>query len=208
MKFTRGTPFKPTGNPAKRPPKLKGRVANDDLSSAAGPPPTKDAQEPKGGTAPTRAGREAVGGGRFLNPHADNVGEPQRYARQPQSRGALLGAGYQGMPTENRRSLISGETGLPISLLNRFLQPVKRGEDIQPSIASMHGDPRLSTERRALVSCRATTTGRTKAISHLFSKGGVRERRVRRPISPHRFFTTATGIISGQWLPAGRPHQC
>ena len=29
MKFTRGNTFKPTGNPAKRPPKLKGRVAND-----------------------------------------------------------------------------------------------------------------------------------------------------------------------------------
>ena len=52
MKFTRGNTFKPTGNPAKRPPKLKGRVANDlwpnPARSAAGPPPTKDTQEPKG----------------------------------------------------------------------------------------------------------------------------------------------------------------
>ena len=48
MKFTRGNTFKPTGNPAKRPPKLKGRVANDlwpnPARSAAGPPPTKDTQ--------------------------------------------------------------------------------------------------------------------------------------------------------------------
>jgi hypothetical protein len=52
MKFTRGNTFKPTGNPAKRPPKLKGRVANDlwpnPARSAAGPPPTKDTQEPIG----------------------------------------------------------------------------------------------------------------------------------------------------------------
>ena len=30
----RGKTFKPTGNPAKRPPKLKGRVANDLLVAA------------------------------------------------------------------------------------------------------------------------------------------------------------------------------
>ena len=52
MKLTRGKTFKPTGNPAKRPPKLKGRVANDlwpnPARSAAGPPPTKDTQEPLG----------------------------------------------------------------------------------------------------------------------------------------------------------------
>ena len=52
MAFTRGKTFKPTGNPAKRPPKLKGRVANDlwpnPARSAAGPPPTKDTQEPIG----------------------------------------------------------------------------------------------------------------------------------------------------------------
>ena len=52
MGLTRGKTFKPTGNPAKRPPKLKGRVANDlwanPARSAAGPPPTKDTQEPRG----------------------------------------------------------------------------------------------------------------------------------------------------------------
>ena len=52
MKFTRGKTFIPKGNPAKRPPKLKGRVANDlwpnPVRSAAGPPPTKDTQEPIG----------------------------------------------------------------------------------------------------------------------------------------------------------------
>ena len=52
MGLTRGKTFRPTGNPAKRPPKLKGRVANDLWSpparSAAGPPPTKDTQEPRG----------------------------------------------------------------------------------------------------------------------------------------------------------------
>ena len=52
MKFTRGNTFKPDGNPAKRPPKLKGRVANDvwapPARSAMGPPPTKDTQEPRG----------------------------------------------------------------------------------------------------------------------------------------------------------------
>lgn len=48
----RGKTFKPTGNPAKRPPKLKGRVANDLWSpparSAAGPPPQTDTKEPQG----------------------------------------------------------------------------------------------------------------------------------------------------------------
>ena len=48
----RGKTFKPTGNPAKRPPKLKGRVANDVLPppvrSAMAPPPTQDTQEPRG----------------------------------------------------------------------------------------------------------------------------------------------------------------
>jgi hypothetical protein len=52
MKMTRGKTFQPTGNPAKRPPKLKGRVANDlwapPARSASGPPPTTDTQEPKG----------------------------------------------------------------------------------------------------------------------------------------------------------------
>ena len=52
MKMTRGKTFIPKGNPAKRPPKLKGRVANDlwpnPVRSAAGPPPTKDTQEPRG----------------------------------------------------------------------------------------------------------------------------------------------------------------
>ena len=52
MSLTRGKTFKPAGNPAKRPPKLKGRVANDlwpnPARSAAGPPPTKDTQEPIG----------------------------------------------------------------------------------------------------------------------------------------------------------------
>ena len=53
MALTRGKTFRPTGNPAERPPKLKGRVANDiwpnPVRSAAGPPPTKDTQEPRGG---------------------------------------------------------------------------------------------------------------------------------------------------------------
>ena len=52
MKFTRGQTFKHTGDQTKRPPKLKGRVANDlwpnPARSAAGPPPTKDTQEPRG----------------------------------------------------------------------------------------------------------------------------------------------------------------
>ena len=52
MKFTRGKTFRSTGDQAKRPPKLKGRVANDlwpnPARSAAGPPPTKDTQEPTG----------------------------------------------------------------------------------------------------------------------------------------------------------------
>ena len=52
MKFTRGQTFKHQGDLAKRPPKLKGRVANDlwpnPARSAAGPPPTKDTQEPRG----------------------------------------------------------------------------------------------------------------------------------------------------------------
>ena len=44
MKLPRGKTFMPKGNPAKRPPKLKGKVANDlwpnPVRSAAGPPPT------------------------------------------------------------------------------------------------------------------------------------------------------------------------
>jgi hypothetical protein len=52
MKLPRGKTFKPKGNPAKRPPKLSGRVANDlwpnPARSAAGPPPTGDTQEPRG----------------------------------------------------------------------------------------------------------------------------------------------------------------
>jgi hypothetical protein len=48
----RGKTFKPTGNPAKRPPKLKGRVANDvwapPARSAMSPPPAGDTQEPRG----------------------------------------------------------------------------------------------------------------------------------------------------------------
>ena len=48
----RGKTFKPTGNPAKRPPKLKGRVANDlwpnPVRSAAGPAPQTDTKEPRG----------------------------------------------------------------------------------------------------------------------------------------------------------------
>ena len=46
MKLPRGKTFKPKGNPAKRPPKLKGRVANDlwapPARSAMGPPPACD----------------------------------------------------------------------------------------------------------------------------------------------------------------------
>jgi|KBSMisStandDraft_5_1062788.scaffolds.fasta_scaffold603537_3 hypothetical protein len=52
MALTRGKTFRPTGNPAKRPPKLKGRVANDVYANPArsmmSPPPTKDTQEPRG----------------------------------------------------------------------------------------------------------------------------------------------------------------
>ena len=52
MALTRGKTFRPTGNPAERPPKLKGRVANDvwapPARSAMAPPPTKDTQEPIG----------------------------------------------------------------------------------------------------------------------------------------------------------------
>ena len=52
MKFTRGNTFIPKGNPAKRPPKKTGRVANDlwqpPLRSAVAPPPTTDTQEPLG----------------------------------------------------------------------------------------------------------------------------------------------------------------
>ena len=51
MKLPRGKTFMPKGNPAKRPPKLKGKVANDlwpnPARSAAGPPPTTDTQEPR-----------------------------------------------------------------------------------------------------------------------------------------------------------------
>ena len=47
----RGKTFKPTGNPAKRPPKVKGRVANDLYEggprSAIMPSPTTDTQEPR-----------------------------------------------------------------------------------------------------------------------------------------------------------------
>ena len=64
MKMTRGNTFKPKGNPAKRPPKLKGRVANDlwpnPVRSAAGPPPTKDTQEPLGRGLSMSKGRSKV----------------------------------------------------------------------------------------------------------------------------------------------------
>jgi hypothetical protein len=75
MKFTRGKTFIPKGNPAKRPPKLKGRVANDlwpnPARSAAGPPPTKDTQEPRGKGMSTSKGRHKTlskggQGGRIL----------------------------------------------------------------------------------------------------------------------------------------------
>jgi hypothetical protein len=52
MKLPRGKTFKLKGDPAKRPPKLKGRVANDlwapPARSAMGPPPACDTQEPRG----------------------------------------------------------------------------------------------------------------------------------------------------------------
>jgi hypothetical protein len=52
MALTRGKTFRPTGNPAKRPPKLKGKVANDVYANPArsmmAPPPTKDTKEPRG----------------------------------------------------------------------------------------------------------------------------------------------------------------
>ena len=64
MKFTRGKTFIPKGNPAKRPPKLKGRVANDlwpnPRRSAAGPPPTKDTQEPLGRGLSMSKGRKGI----------------------------------------------------------------------------------------------------------------------------------------------------
>jgi hypothetical protein len=51
-KLSRGSTSKQPGDPAMRPPKLKGRVANDFLPpkarSAVMPPPTKDTQEPRG----------------------------------------------------------------------------------------------------------------------------------------------------------------
>jgi hypothetical protein len=64
MKLTRGKTFIPTGNPATRPPKLKGKVANDlwpnPARSAAGPPPTKDTQEPRGRGLSMSKGRSHV----------------------------------------------------------------------------------------------------------------------------------------------------
>lgn len=51
-KYPRGATTKDPNHPAARPPKLKGRVANDlwpnPIRSAAGPPPTKSTQEPCG----------------------------------------------------------------------------------------------------------------------------------------------------------------
>ena len=68
-------------------------------------------------------------------------GEPQRYARQPQSRGALLGAGYQGMPTT--KSTITDERNQPADQafwMRNYYNPSNEGK-YQPSIAGMHGDP-------------------------------------------------------------------
>ena len=52
MKMTRGKTFVPKGNPAKRPPKVSGRVANDvwpnPVRSAIMPAPTTDTREPQG----------------------------------------------------------------------------------------------------------------------------------------------------------------
>jgi hypothetical protein len=52
MKMSRGKTFKPKGNPAKRPGKVSGRVANDVFEpgprSAVMPPPTTDTREPRG----------------------------------------------------------------------------------------------------------------------------------------------------------------
>lgn len=52
MKLPRGKTFKVKHNPAKRPPKVSGRVANDvwqpPLRSAVAPPPASDTQEPRG----------------------------------------------------------------------------------------------------------------------------------------------------------------
>ena len=64
MKLTRGKTFISKGDPAKRPPKLKGRVANDlwpnPARSAAGPSPTKDTQEPLGRGLSMSKGRSKV----------------------------------------------------------------------------------------------------------------------------------------------------
>jgi hypothetical protein len=60
-KLSRGSTAKPPGNPAQRPPKLKGGVANDffppKARSAVMPPPTKDTQEPRMSRKAPRKGR-------------------------------------------------------------------------------------------------------------------------------------------------------
>lgn len=64
MKMTRGKTFKPPGNPAKRPPKLQGRVANDvwapPARSVMGPPPTSDTKEPRGMVRSRSGGKKGI----------------------------------------------------------------------------------------------------------------------------------------------------
>ena len=67
MKMTRGKTFIPKGNPAKRPPKVSGRVANDvwpnPVRSAIMPPPTTDTKEPRGRAMSRSGGKGLTKGG-------------------------------------------------------------------------------------------------------------------------------------------------
>ena len=64
MKMTRGKTFVPKGNPAKRPPKVSGRVANDvwpnPVRSAIMPAPTTDTKEPRGMARSRSGGKKGV----------------------------------------------------------------------------------------------------------------------------------------------------
>ena len=64
MKMTRGKTFIPKGNPAKRPPKVSGRVANDvwpnPVRSAIMPPPTTDTKEPQGMARSRSGGKKGI----------------------------------------------------------------------------------------------------------------------------------------------------
>jgi hypothetical protein len=64
MKMTRGKTFVPKGNPAKRPPKVSGRVANDvwpnPVRSAIMPAPTTDTKEPRGMVRSRSGGKKGI----------------------------------------------------------------------------------------------------------------------------------------------------